>query len=125
MANFVLSNTPRAQWHGGPPAYCHVCNFPNAANKQGYLIVEGLKVLMHDQIEVDLHLCIDQHATEIQKVLNDVFPDPANDKLKGKLLSAEAARARAEKRADKAEAALYAMQDWVSEKPATLSPGGK
>lgn len=115
MANFVLSTKPRAQWHGGPPAFCHVCNFPNEANKKGYLVVEGVKVLMHDNIEVDLHLCIDEHATALQAVMNEINPDPALDKVKGKLLSAEAARARAEKRAAKAEAALFAMQDWVSE----------
>lgn len=125
MANFVLSTKPRAQWHGGPPAFCHVCNFPDASNKKGYLILEGVKVLMHDNIEVDLHLCIDQHATELQSVLNELNPDPDLTHLKGKCLSAEAARARAEKRAEKAEAALFAMQDWVSEKPAVVSPGGK
>lgn len=113
MADFVLSSTPAAQWHGGPPAFCHVCNFTNPANKKGYLIVQGLKVLMHDQVEVDLHLCIDEHAAQLQDVLNQVNPDPATAKMKGKLLSAEAARARAEKRAEKAEAALKAMQDWT------------
>lgn len=117
-ANFVMSSQPRPQWHGGPPAFCHVCNFPNEANKKGYLVCEGVKVLMHDQIEVDLHLCLDEHAAALQAVLNEINPDPTTAKLKGKLLSAEAARARAEKRAEKAEAALHAMQDWISEKPA-------
>ena len=112
MANFVLSNTPKDQWLGGPPALCHVCNFHNA-NSGGFLIVEGVKVLMHDQIEVDLHLCLAQHAAELKAILDDILPDERLPKVQGALLKAEAARARAEKRADAAEVALKSMQEYA------------
>ncbi len=114
MANFTLSTKPGDQWLGGPPAYCHICNFPNVANTKGYLIVEGLKVLMHDNIEVDLHLCIDEHAAALKGLLDTVLPDERLPKLQAQALAAEAARAKAEKRTDAAEKALYAMQDWQS-----------
>ena len=123
MANFVLSNKPRPIWHGGPEGVCSICKFKNDAYPF-YVVFEGLfEESPYDAagntVEKVVQLCCD-HAAELKGVLDDIIPDPRLAGLQGRVLSAEAARARAEKRAEKAEAALYALQDWVSEKPAVL-----
>lgn len=119
MANFSFSNTPRALWLGGPAATCSICKFVNHAY-DWYLIFEtvesSIDLAMPGQAPVDakIHLCPD-HAAELKSKLEEVLPDTKLPALQGKLLKAEAARAKAEKRAELAEAALHAMQDWISD----------
>lgn len=109
MADFYLSSKAEPQWYGGPPAYCHVCNFVDPTNP-GFLISPAVQVVMHDNIEVNLHLCLSQHAAALKVVLDEQFPDERLPAAQAKLFQAEAARARAEKRANLAEAALTALQ---------------
>jgi hypothetical protein len=114
MADFaVIINKCPDQWLGGPPNFCHECNFQSETHKW-YLHFPGLKVLRYGQVEVDLILC-EEHATKTKVVLDEVLPDKRVHTLQGRLLTAEASRAAAVKRADKAEVALHALQDWNSE----------
>lgn len=123
MANFRLTNTPPEAWLGGPAEVCASCKFRNEAYPW-YVVLESVYAEQGYDVEGGSHvdathpiiLCSD-HATELKGVLDEILPDTRLNTLKGKLLSAEAARARAEKRADKAEAALHAMQDWIAETP--------
>ena len=121
MANFRLTNTRPDAWTGGPPQVCAACQFHSDTYKW-YVVMEGVFAESgydipggsHVDASLPVLLCSD-HATELKGVLDEVLPDDRMSALKGKLLQAEAARARAEKRAEKAEAALHAMQDWIAE----------
>lgn len=119
MPNFVLENSPRAIWLGGPAATCSVCKFVNHAY-DWYLIFEtvetDMELAMPGQATAasKVHLCPD-HAAELKSVLDEVLPDTRLAKAQGAVLKAEAARAKAEKRAELAEAALHAMQDWLTD----------
>lgn len=117
MANFMLTNTPRPIWTGGPLSNCAVCKFPNAY--PWYVVLEGVfhetpNTVLGRDVEETIHLCSD-HATELKSVLDDIIPDTRLAKAQAAVLKAEAARAKAEKRADVAEKALAAMQDWMTE----------
>lgn len=119
MANFVLSNTPPLQWAGGPANHCSVCRFPSETHKW-YVTVEGTHIeepqpLMNGQWTERPFVLCEQHATEFKSTLDDILPDPRLPKAQAQVLSAEAARARAEKRAEAAEKALHSMQDWLAE----------
>lgn len=128
MANFVLTNTVPPMYPGGPNNRCAVCQFDHTY--PWYLVFEGVKAeqpiptFNGQWTEIDVVLC-SQHATELKAKLDEALPDDRLAKAQGRILQAEAARARAEKRADAAEKALHAMQDWQSEIPQVLSPGGK
>lgn len=117
MANFRLTNTIPPIYPGGPNNRCALCQFENPY--PWYVVLEGVYAetpfpsFNGGTVEHTVVLCSD-HATELKGVLDEVMPDDRMPKLQGKLLQAEAARARAEKRAHKAEAALHAMQDWMS-----------
>lgn len=118
MANFRLTNTPPALYIGGPPNRCAVCKFES--DYPWYVVLEGVfaeesfPTFNGQTMEHTVILCSD-HATELKATLEEAIPDTRIPQLKGKLLQAEAARARAEKRADAAEKALHAMQDWMAE----------
>lgn len=118
MANFSFSNTPRPLWLGGPAATCSICKFVNHAY-EWFLIFDtvdtDMELAMPGQATASspVHLCPD-HAAELKSKLEEVLPDTKLPALQGKLLKAEAARAKAEKRAELAEAALHAMQDWIT-----------
>ncbi len=125
MANFVMSNTPPLQWVGGPANDCSICKFPNSSGEQIYLTCLGTYVeepqpLMNGQWTDRPFMLCAEHIAEVKAVLDESFPDPAVPSLQAKLFKAEAARAKAEKRAELAEGALHAMQDWVSETPKVL-----
>lgn len=130
MPNFRVSNTPPPVWNGGPDSVCAACKFRDERN-EWYVVLEGVWAEQgydlptgHVDATHPVILC-QNHAAELKGILDELMPDDRLPKLQGEVLSAHAARARAEKRAEKAEAALHAMQDWVSETPQTLSPGGK
>lgn len=118
MANFVLSTTPPAMYPGGPLNTCSVCKFPNE-KYEWYLTVEGVYVEEpHPSFngawtEKWLVFCND-HALELKSALDDIAPDERIPSLQAKLFQAEAARARAEKRAEAAEAVVHSMQDWIT-----------
>lgn len=118
MANFEVSNTAPPQWIGGPATHCSICkfenNYPWYVTALGVMVEEPQPVMNGMWTDRQFVLCSD-HATELKEVLDEVLPDPRLPKLQGQALKAEAARARAEKRADAAEKALHAMQDWMAE----------
>lgn len=128
MANFRLTNQVPTIYAGGPPNRCAICQFEQESPR--YLILDGVFAeapfpsFNGGQVEHTVIFC-DQHITELKTLLDEILPDPKMPALQGKLLKAEAARAKAEHRAEVAEKALYSMQEWISEQPATLSPGGK
>ncbi len=114
-----------AGWAGSPPVVCASCKFTNHQAKYflefqdvfaelGY-DVSGTQTASTHPI-VLCSLCVE---ADLVPIIHEIAPDDRMPKLQGQLLAAEAARARAEKRADKAEAALFAMQDWVADKPGT------
>ena len=120
MPNFTLSNKPLPVYSGGPDAVCSICRFTNHGYPW-YLIFDSVFSELNYEVstgeqrfEGNIHLCSD-HATELQGVLNEAFPDTKLPAHQAQVLKAEAARARAEARADKAEAALHAMQDWMAD----------
>lgn len=129
MANFTLSNSPRPLYVGGPNARCAICKFENPGYPW-YLIFEGVFAetphpsFNGQPVEELVQLCSD-HSIELKTVLDDIIPDTRLAQAQAAVLKANALRAKAEKRADAAEKALHAMQDWQSEMPATISPGGK
>lgn len=129
MANFTLSNKPRPLYAGGPNGRCSICKFENPAYPW-YVVFEGVVAeapypsFNGQMVEETVQICAD-HATELKSILDDIIPDTRLAKAQAATLKAEAARAKAERRADAAEKALHAMQDWQGEMPAVLSPGGK
>lgn len=121
MENFEVRTSALPVYTGGPPANCGVCKFPNPY--PWYVVFNTLhSELNYDtstgeqRFEGNIHLCAD-HALELRAVIEEKFPDPALATMKAKMMSSEAARARAEKRADVAEKALEGMQDWITERP--------
>ena len=117
MANFRLTNTPPPIWNGGPPTVCAICKFTNPypwyVELQDVFAEQGYDMPPYGRVEAThpIILCSD-HALELKATLDEIAPDDRLAKAQGAILQAEAARARAEKRAEKAETALYAMQDW-------------
>lgn len=119
MANFELSNRPRPVWSGGPEAVCSICKFRNEGYPW-YLVFNSVYSELNYDLptgqhvaEGNIHLCSD-HAIELKGVLDVVVPDKEAPQLKAALLKAEANRAKAERRAEAAEKALRAMQDWIA-----------
>ncbi len=124
MMNFELVKEPRPVWTGGPPAVCSVCKFRH--QYPWYVVFNSVFGELNFEtssgehvFEENIHLCSD-HALELKAMLDSSFPDERITTLQAKLFQAEAARAAAERKMEKAEAALHAMQDWVSETPADL-----
>jgi hypothetical protein len=118
MANFRLTNTPPPMWSGGPDNICTACKFVN--EYPWYVVMDGILCeephpsAFGGWVEKPVVLCSD-HAAELKNLLDEVMPDDRIPSMQAQLFKAEGARARAEARADKAEAALHAMQDWMTE----------
>lgn len=96
---------------------CFVCKLDPAKNRfvvrfpytyAEYLYNHTNKELVGEKLLEMCADCIDEAAS-----VAGALPAPEAENLRARLFSAEAARARAEKRADSAEKALFAVQDMV------------
>lgn len=115
---FVVNKDFTAIRPGAPVPRCGQCNIVPANNP--YVVRTAAEFdMVYDHRDKELHATsVVQFCAACSEKLAAAIGWEApetNAKLKGKLLSAEAARARAEKAQAKAEAALHAMQDWIAD----------